>query len=73
MKDQTIKRGRPPKGKERKITRSIRLEPTKRDLIEQKHGTVQKWIDFHVERDFKNVFIAEIVPESPDEITIDDF
>lgn len=67
------RRGRPPQGKERKVTRSIRLEPTKRDLIERKHGTVQKWVDFHVERDFGRVFTAEIVPEGEADVSLDDF
>ena len=39
------------KGKEIRATRSIRIEPAKRDLIEKRHGTFQKWVDQCVEKE----------------------
>ena len=45
------RRGRPKKQGEKKITRSIRIRPSEKEKIEEKWGTVQKWIDFNIERE----------------------
>lgn len=66
-------RGRPKRGKETRETRSIRLEPQKKDLIVEKYGTVQNFVDEKVEDEFGGVYVAEIVPEGDNEVSLDDF
>ena len=67
-------RGRPLKGGEKRITRSIRVEPTKRAMIERKYGTIQQWFDRNVEREFGNVTEIEIVRKKKTEsVSVDDF
>jgi len=65
--------GRPRKSVEAKMTRSIRLEPSKKALIEEQFGSVQAWVDAMIENQFQAVFVTEIVPADEDEITEDDF
>ena len=67
-------RGRPLKGGEKRITRSIRVEPTKRAMIERKYGTIQQWFDRNVEREFGNVTEIEVVRKKKVEsVSVDDF
>lgn len=67
-------RGRPLKGGEKRITRSIRVEPTKRALIEKKYGTIQKWFDERVEQEFGGIAEVEVVRKKRKEtVSVDDF
>lgn len=67
-------RGRPLKGGEKRITRSIRVEPTKRALIEKKYGTIQKWFDERVEQEFGGISEVEVVRKKRKEtVSVDDF
>jgi len=45
------RRGRPKKEGEKKTTRSIRIKPSDIAKIEEKWGTVQKWVNFNLERE----------------------
>ncbi len=67
-------RGRPLKGGEKRITRSIRVEPSKRAMIERKYGTIQKWFDEKVEHEFGDIHEVEIVrKEKSESVSVDDF
>ena len=67
-------RGRPLKGGEKRITRSIRVEPSKRAMIERKYGTIQKWFDQRVEIEFGNISEVEVVRKKKTEsVSVDDF
>lgn len=66
------RRGRPFKGVEARLTRSIRLGESQRKIIESKHGTVQKWVDECFEAEFGGVHEAKILP-AREVVTIDDF
>lgn len=75
------KLGRPVKDGEKRITRSIRVTPTNKDLIEGKHGTIQKWFDECFKNEFGEVHEAKVVRKteksqnvkSAEEISVDDF
>lgn len=67
-------RGRPLKGGEKRITRSIRVEPSKRAMIERKYGTIQKWFDQRVEQEFGSINEVEVVRKKKTEsVSVDDF
>jgi hypothetical protein len=49
------------KGKEKRVTRSIRIEPSRKALIEGKYGTVQAWFDKRSDEEFGGVHEATVV------------
>lgn len=72
--------GRPMKGLERRITRSVRIEPKKKQIVEGKYETLQNWVDICYEREFGVGKEVEIVrrkdkksPKPKEDISIDDF
>lgn len=66
--------GRPPTGREIKQTRSIRIVPSKRALIEEKYGSIQKGFDAWIESETEGLQEVEVVKRRPKEIiSRDDF
>lgn len=59
---QRKKRG-PRKGKEVRMARSIRIEPSKKELIESKYGSLQKWFDKCLEDEIGDLNDVEIIKE----------
>lgn len=66
------KQGRPLKGTEIRITRSIRIEPSYKEAIEAKYGTIQNWFDKKREEEFGQITEATVV-KAGEEISEDDF
>lgn len=56
-----MKIGRPLKGEQKRITRSIRIEPSLKVLIEEKFGTIQAWFDARVREEFGGIHEAIVV------------
>lgn len=65
-------KGRPRKGNEVRVTRSIRIEPSYKGIIEKTHGTIQNWFDKKLKEEFGEIQEIEVV-KSKEEITEDDF
>lgn len=69
--------GRALKGKERRITRSIRIEPGKRNFIEKEYGSLQKWFDLKLNEELGEgeTYEAEVVEPSQcgEQVSLDDF
>lgn len=66
------KQGRPLKGTEIRITRSIRIEPSYKEAVEKAHGTIQTWFDKKLKEEFGEIQEIEVVKAS-EEISEDDF
>lgn len=53
---QTIKkRGRPRIKGEKKVTRSIRIKPSQKKLIEEKYKSVQVWFDLKLANELEGI------------------
>lgn len=64
--------GRPRKESEVRITRSIRITPSHKELIEAKYETIQKWFDTKFDEEFGQVHEAEVTKRA-EAVSIDDF
>jgi uncharacterized membrane protein YkoI len=78
------KHGRRIKGNEKRVTRSIRIEPAIKAQIEEIFGSVQKWFDEKLEQEFGGtMYEVEVVKKGeitrkarkpkPANVTVDDF
>ncbi len=66
--------GRPMVGKQARITRSIRIEPSKKIFLETRFGTIQKWFDEKLKEEMQGIHEAVIIPrKNVEQISMDDF
>lgn len=60
------------KGKQKRVTTSVRIEPRNKELIERAYGSVQKYFDLKLEADLAAHKEAEVETKD-EEISEDDF
>lgn len=69
--------GRKTMGKERRVNASIRVEPWKKKLIEEMHGSFQAWLDLRLNEELGSPHTAVVVRKKAkpkkEEISADDF